>query len=79
MKTMNTRSVGQLELGLQNDAGRLSQSCPTSERRQRRQTRARYWFERMRQVVDCARDWPAAPVAPEPLQREAEAERHLAE
>ena len=77
MKTMNTRNVGQLELGLQNEAGRVYQNCPISERRQRRQSRARYWFERMRQVVDCARDWPTAPVTQDGSV--AEAERHLAE
>jgi len=71
---MNTRSSGQLELGLQNDAGRVYQNCPVSERRQRRQSRARYWFERMRQVVDCARDWQPAPV-----EAEGPSERHLAE
>jgi hypothetical protein len=33
--------------------------------RPRRMTRARWWFERMRQVVDQARDWSAgAPTRP---------------
>ena len=33
-------------------------------RRQRRMTRARWWFERMRSVVDQAWDWSAGPPAP---------------
>ncbi|MBU6398723.1 MAG: hypothetical protein KGS61_00260 [Verrucomicrobia bacterium] len=34
----------------------------TPSRRRRRLTRARWWFDRMRAVVDCARDWaPAGP------------------
>jgi hypothetical protein len=36
-------------------------------RRQRHLSRARWWFERMRQVVDRAIDWPPAP-APRPEQ-----------
>ena len=37
-------------------------------RRQRRQSRANWWFERMRQVVDRAFDWqPAAPARPEQI------------
>ena len=31
--------------------------------RQRRLSRAQWWFQRMRQVVDGARDWQAAPPA----------------
>lgn len=35
-------------------------------RRQRRLTRARWWFGQMRSVVDCALDWkPAPPARPE--------------
>ncbi len=30
-------------------------------RRQRKLTRARWWFGQMRNVVDCAFDWKAAP------------------
>jgi hypothetical protein len=31
--------------------------------RRRRMTRARWWFERMRDVVDQARDWGSGPPA----------------
>jgi hypothetical protein len=52
---------GQLELSLANAAG----YHPVSQR-QRRLSRARWWFERMRQVVDSAIDWaPAPPPRPE--------------
>ena len=42
--------------------------CPSVNRRQRRLTRAHWWFDRMRQVVDRAFDWhPAPPARPEQL------------
>jgi len=46
----------QLELGLQNQ-----RACPSVARRQRRLSRAAQWFDRMRQVVDDAVDYPPAP------------------
>ena len=46
---------GQMELSLEKE-----KSC-LSLRRQRRLTRAQYWFRQMRQVVDCAIDWDPAP------------------
>jgi hypothetical protein len=36
---------------------------PAAPRRQRRITRARWWFERMRQTVDQAWDWSSGPPA----------------
>ena len=36
-------------------------------RRQRRHTRAQWWFQRMRQIVDLATEWPPAP-SPRPVQ-----------
>jgi len=50
--------TGQLELGF----GSERVNRPATPR-QRRLGRAQWWFERMRQVVDRAIDWPAAPVA----------------
>jgi hypothetical protein len=38
-----------------------------SPRRQRRHTRAQWWFQRMRQIVDLATEWPPAP-SPRPVQ-----------
>ena len=44
--------------------------CPP--RGQRRQSRARWWFQRMRQVVERATDWQQAPPArPEQIWLEA--------
>jgi hypothetical protein len=37
--------------------------------RRHRLTRARWWFDRMRAVVSCARDWPPAPL-PRPEQKD---------
>lgn len=50
----------QLELSLAN--GRIYRT-----RRQKRQSRAGWWFERMRQVVDRAFDWQAVPPRPEQI------------
>jgi len=36
-------------------------------RRQRKQTRAQWWFHRMRQIVDRATDWQSTP-PPRPVQ-----------
>ena len=46
----------QLELGFENRSGLR----PTGRNR-RRSGRANWWFERMRGVVNHARDWPPAP------------------
>jgi len=51
---MNTK---QMEIGFQTPRLR-----PTL-RRARRQTRARWWFQRMRTVVNQALDWTPAPTA----------------
>jgi hypothetical protein len=48
--------IRQMELGF--DANR---ECPPITQRQRRLSRACWWFARMRQVVDHAIDWKAAP------------------
>jgi hypothetical protein len=65
---------GQLEMSFNNGRG-----CQTTSRRQRRLSRAQWWFQRMREVVDRATDWRPAP-SPRPEQiwfagahREAEA------
>ncbi len=53
----------QMELGF---AG--NRPCPSLNRRERRQNRAQWWFERMRVVVDRAFDWrPAPPPRPEQI------------
>jgi hypothetical protein len=52
---------GQMQLSFVNAGG-----CAT--RHQRRLSRAQWWFERMRQAVDRARDWqPAPPPRPEQI------------
>lgn len=51
----------QMELGLNKE-----RACPSINRRHRRTTRAGWWFERMREVVDKAIDWqPVPPARPE--------------
>jgi hypothetical protein len=80
---------GQMELSLEN--GKL---CPSLTRRQRRMSRAQWWFQRMRQVVDRVIDPPAAPrpeqmvfagahrkvsIGPEPPQAEGFAARPMTE
>ena len=35
--------------------------CPPEARRPARQRRANWWFQRMRQIVDRAREWQPAP------------------
>ncbi len=52
---------GQMELSLGKEKGSVNL------RRQRRVSRAQYWFRQMRQVVDCAMDWEPSP-APRPEQ-----------
>ena len=52
---------GQLELSLANAGG-----CRPLSPRQRRLSRAQWWFARMRQTVESALDWqPAPPPCPE--------------
>jgi hypothetical protein len=53
---------GQLELSFGNGRGSWR-----ANGRSRRQGRANWWFERMRQIVDRAIDWPAA-TPPRPQQ-----------
>jgi hypothetical protein len=48
----------QMELGIGN-----KNACRSVHRRQRRQSRANWWFERMREVVDKAIDWQPTPPA----------------
>ena len=61
MKGFNMMNA-QMELGFATPAG-----CQPIERRQRRLTRAHWWFERMRHIVDRACDWEIAP-SPRPEQ-----------
>lgn len=46
----------QMELGFGN-----ARVCPPIRRRQQRQSRACWWFARMREVVDHAIDWRETP------------------
>jgi len=51
----------QMEFGLNGP-----RHCASANRRQRRLSRANWWFQRMRDVVDKAIDWkPAPPPRPE--------------
>jgi len=47
---------GQLEMSFAN-----GRSSVARVPRQRRLSRAQWWFQRMRQAVDCAMDWQAVP------------------
>jgi len=38
-----------------------NQNCRPQPSRPRRTTRARWWFDRMRELVDRAPEWPTAP------------------
>ncbi len=60
---------GQMELGLGNERNGGQNGCASRHagRRQRRGSRAGWWFERMRQIVDRATDWQPAPL-PRPEQ-----------
>ena len=61
IKTMNTNE--QMELGL----GK-TRPCPSAKRPQRRMSRANWWFQQMREIVDKAVDWqPARPPRPEQI------------
>ena len=45
-----------------------SRACPSTERPHRRMTRARWWFQQMREAVDRAVDWkPVPPARPEQI------------
>ena len=60
LKNMNATNK-QMELSLGKSATCLSAKLP-----QRRMSRANWWFQQMREVVDKAIDWrPAPPVRPE--------------
>ena len=48
----------QMELGIGN-----ARVCRSRNRPQRRQTRAQWWFDRMREAVDKAFDWQPTPQA----------------
>jgi hypothetical protein len=52
---------GQMELSLEN-----GNSCPSLNRRQRRISRAQWWFQQMRQVVDRVME-PTAEPRPEQM------------
>ncbi|HXS69011.1 MAG TPA: hypothetical protein VN761_09225 [Candidatus Polarisedimenticolia bacterium] len=53
----------QMELGI----GK-SQACPSARRPQRRLSRANWWFQQMREVVDKAVDWqPTPPARPQQI------------
>jgi hypothetical protein len=53
----------QMELGI----GK-TKPCRSVKRSQRRQGRANWWFQQMREVVDKAIDWqPAPPARPEQI------------
>ena len=56
-------SDSQLELGFASVSGARAVGCPPS-----RQSRASWWFHRMRQIVDRACDWqPVPPARPEQI------------
>ncbi len=65
----SSATAPQLELRLdaaRDNAGQPSRQSNSS--RQRRRTRAQWWFQRMRQIVDRACDWSAAqPPRPEQI------------
>ena len=61
-RKINHMTNKQMELGF----GK-ARVCSSINRRQRRSSRANWWFERMREVVDSAFDWKPAP-APRPEQ-----------
>jgi len=54
MKTKIT--TAQLELTLPNH-----RACRSLSRPRQRSTRAAFWFQRMRQIVEAAADWPTLP------------------
>jgi hypothetical protein len=43
--------------------GQMEMSFGTTTRRQRKQSRAQWWFQRMRQIVDRATGWQPIPPA----------------
>jgi hypothetical protein len=53
----------QMELGISK-----TRSCASAKRPQRRLSRANWWFQQMREVVDKAVDWqPAPPARPQQI------------
>ncbi|HEX4263569.1 MAG TPA: hypothetical protein VH597_04455 [Verrucomicrobiae bacterium] len=58
---MKTNEQMELEIGKAN-------ACTSNRRPQRRLSRANWWFQQMREVVDKAVDWqPAPPARPEQI------------
>jgi hypothetical protein len=58
---MKTNEQMELEMG-------KAQTCRSVKRPQRRLSRANWWFQQMREVVDRAVDWqPAPPARPEQI------------
>jgi hypothetical protein len=48
----------QMELGFNK-----TRTCMTVKQRQRRMSRAQWWFKQMRRAVDCAIEWKPSPNA----------------
>jgi hypothetical protein len=62
-----TNATEQLEMMLDRTMANLA-AKPAAGRRERRLTRANWWFARMRQAVDRAFDWaPVPPPRPEQI------------
>lgn len=60
---MNANEQKQMELGIEK-----AQGCPSAQKSQRRLSRANWWFQQMREVVDKAVDWrPGPPARPEQI------------
>jgi hypothetical protein len=55
---MSKNEQKQMELGIEK-----VRNCPSTQRPQRRMSRANWWFQQMREVVDRAVDWQSAPPA----------------
>jgi hypothetical protein len=59
---MSTNEQKQMELGI----GKKLRACTSAQRPRRRLSRANWWFQQMREVVDRAVDWrPDPPARPE--------------
>lgn len=58
---MKTNEQMELEIG-------KARTCSSNRRPQRRMSRANWWFQQMREVVDKAVDWqPAPPARPQQI------------